>query len=58
MRREMQVLHNFNRGKNLTRFGNWFLQRIATGFRRHFVNQDFVTQDWSPPDENLVLQQI
>ncbi len=46
----VQVLCNFNRRKNLTRFGNLFLQLIA--------NQEFTTQDWSPPYEDLVLQQI
>jgi colanic acid/amylovoran biosynthesis glycosyltransferase len=58
---QMQVLHNFSRGKNLTRFGSWFLQRIATPDfppTQDFVNQVLVTQDWSAPRENLVLQQI
>jgi len=45
-----QVLHNFNRRKNLTHFGDRFLQLIAT--------QDFTNQDWRPPHEDLVLQQI
>jgi colanic acid/amylovoran biosynthesis glycosyltransferase len=47
---QVQVLHNFNRRKNLTQFGDRFLQLIAT--------HDFATQDWSPPHEDLVLQQI
>jgi colanic acid/amylovoran biosynthesis glycosyltransferase len=58
---QKQVDHNFSRGKNLTRFGSWFLQRIATPDfppSQDFVNQDFVTQDWRAPRENLVLQQI
>ncbi len=46
----VQVLHNFNRKKNLTRFGDRFLQRIAP--------EDFVSQDWSLPHEDSVLQQI
>ena len=46
----LQVLHNFDRRKNLTRFGDLFLQLIAT--------QEFAPQDWSPPHEDLVLQQI
>jgi colanic acid/amylovoran biosynthesis glycosyltransferase len=46
----VQVLHNFNRRKNLTQFGNRFLQRIAA--------RDFAIHDWSPPHEDLVLQQI
>ncbi len=46
----VQVLHNFNRRKNLTRFGDRFLQLIAT--------QEFAPQDWSPPHEDFVLQQI
>jgi colanic acid/amylovoran biosynthesis glycosyltransferase len=46
----VQVVHNFSRRKNLTHFGDRFLQRIAS--------QQFATQDWSPPHEDLVLQQI
>ena len=46
----VQVLRNFNRRKNLARFGNLFLQLIA--------NQEFTPQDWSPPYEDFVLQQI
>ncbi|MGA8503070.1 MAG: glycosyltransferase [Candidatus Sulfotelmatobacter sp.] len=63
---QMQVVHNFSRTKNLTRFGSWFLQRIAApdfpptqdSVAQDSVTQDFVTQDWSAPRENLVLQQI
>ena len=36
----LQVLHNFNRSKNLTQFGDRFLQLIAT--------QDFATQELEP----------
>jgi colanic acid/amylovoran biosynthesis glycosyltransferase len=46
----VQVLHNFNRTKNLNHFGDRFLQRVAI--------QELVIQDWSPPHEDLVLQQI
>jgi colanic acid/amylovoran biosynthesis glycosyltransferase len=46
----VQVLHNFSRRRNLTRFGDRFLQLIAT--------QEFAPQDWSPPHEDFVLQQI
>lgn len=46
----LQVLHNFSRGKNVTRFGDRFLQLIAT--------PESATQDWSPPHEDFVLQQI
>jgi len=46
----VQVLNNFSRRENLTRFGDQFLQLIA--------NQEFARQDWSPPDEDFVLQQI
>jgi hypothetical protein len=68
---QMQVVHNFSRGKNLTRFGSWFLQRIAApdshptrdfvtqdSLTQDSLTQDFVTQEWSAPRENLVLQQI
>jgi colanic acid/amylovoran biosynthesis glycosyltransferase len=47
---QAQVLHNFSRTKNLSHFGDRFLQRIAI--------PDLVIQDWSPPHEDLVLQQI
>lgn len=46
----VQVWHNFNRRKNLRRFGDWFLRRVA--------NHDSVTEDWSSPHEDFVLQQI
>jgi glycosyltransferase involved in cell wall biosynthesis len=46
----VHVLNNFNSSKNLTRFGDLFLQRI--------VAREFTPQDWSPPHEDLVLQQI
>ncbi len=47
---QMQILHNFSRTKNLSHFGDRFLQRIAI--------EDLVIQDWSAPHEDLVLQQI
>lgn len=46
----VQVLHNFDRAKNLTRFGDQFLSRISI--------QHFTPHDWSPRHEDLVLQQI
>jgi colanic acid/amylovoran biosynthesis glycosyltransferase len=46
----IQVLRNFSSRKNLTRFGDRFLQLI--------VSQKFASQDWSPPHEDFVLQQI
>jgi glycosyltransferase involved in cell wall biosynthesis len=46
----VQVLHNFSRQKTLTLFADSFLQLIA--------NQEFAPQDWSPPHEDSVLQQI
>jgi colanic acid/amylovoran biosynthesis glycosyltransferase len=46
----VQVLHNFNRRKNLTCFGDLFLQLMA--------KQEFAPQDWSAPHEDFVLQQI
>ncbi len=46
----VQVLHNFGRCKNLTRFGDRFLQLTA--------NQEFENQDWSPHHEDFVLQQV
>jgi colanic acid/amylovoran biosynthesis glycosyltransferase len=45
-----QVLHNFSRRRNLIRFGDRFVQLIAT--------HDFTTKDWSSPHEDLVLQQV
>ena len=47
---QVQILHNFNRTKNLGHFGDRFLQRIAI--------EELVIQDWSPPHEDLVLQQV
>jgi glycosyltransferase involved in cell wall biosynthesis len=41
----VQILHNFDRQKNLTCIGGVFLQRIAA-------------HNWSPPDEDPLLQQI
>lgn len=46
----VQILHNFNRRKNLTQFADQFLQLLAP--------RDFATQNWSPPHEDFVLQQI
>jgi glycosyltransferase involved in cell wall biosynthesis len=46
----VQVLHNFNHGKNLTQFGDGFVQRIAA--------RTLVNEDWSPSHEDSVLQQI
>jgi glycosyltransferase involved in cell wall biosynthesis len=46
----LQVLHNFNSGKNLTHFGDRFLHLTA----RH----DFTTRDGSSRHEDFVLQQI
>jgi hypothetical protein len=63
-----QVLHNFNRRKNLTQFGDRFLQLIATPdfaardltnhnwTNQDWTNQDWTNQDWSPPHEDIVLQ--
>jgi glycosyltransferase involved in cell wall biosynthesis len=55
-----QVLRNFNRRKNLTQFGDRFLQLIATQdfAARDLTNQDWTNQDWSPPHEDIVLQQV
>ena len=41
----VQIANNFSRKKNLTRFGDSFLQLLAL-------------RDWSPPHEDFVLQQI
>jgi colanic acid/amylovoran biosynthesis glycosyltransferase len=46
----VQVLRNFDRKENLTRFGDQFLELIAT--------HEFATQDWSAPHEDPILQQI
>ena len=45
-----QVLHNFNRGKNLAHFCERFLQRIEL--------HEFRSDDWSAPHESVALQQI
>jgi colanic acid/amylovoran biosynthesis glycosyltransferase len=61
----VQVVHNFHRGKNLTQFGDRFLQLVAPhdfagqdSATRDYTNQNFAYQDWSPPHEDFVLQQI
>jgi glycosyltransferase involved in cell wall biosynthesis len=61
----LQVLRNFSRRKNLTRFAERFLQLVADSrcaahdsTPKNFAMQDFATQDWSPPHEDTVLQQI
>jgi glycosyltransferase involved in cell wall biosynthesis len=46
----VQVLHNFNRAKNLSCFCELFLEMIGTNVSE--------PQDRNPPYENLVLQQI
>jgi colanic acid/amylovoran biosynthesis glycosyltransferase len=46
----VQVLHNFSRRKNLTRFADQFLQLITP--------EHFAVQDWSSPHADLILQQI
>jgi colanic acid/amylovoran biosynthesis glycosyltransferase len=46
----VQVLHNFNRRKNLNNFCERFLERIGP--------HEVVPKDWSPPHESAVLQQI
>ncbi len=51
----VQVLHNFSHRKNLTQFGDRFLQLIST---QDSANKDFENQDWSPPHEDFVLQQV
>jgi glycosyltransferase involved in cell wall biosynthesis len=59
-----QVLHNFNHQTSLETFADRFLQRIMSyksadeSADNDFDNQDFPNHDWSPPDEDLVLQQI
>lgn len=47
---QVQILHNFNRRKNLIDFSDRFLQLIAA--------QAFTNHDRRPPHEDLVLQQI
>jgi colanic acid/amylovoran biosynthesis glycosyltransferase len=51
----VQILHNFSRRRNLTQFGDRFLQLIST---QDSSNQDSSNQDWSPPHADFVLQQI
>jgi glycosyltransferase involved in cell wall biosynthesis len=46
----VQVLHNFNRRKNLSNFCQRFLERIGP--------HEVIPKDWSPPYESAVLQQI
>jgi glycosyltransferase involved in cell wall biosynthesis len=46
----VQVLHNFNRRKNLATFCHRFLKRIRP--------DEVIPKDWSPPYESAVLQQI
>jgi colanic acid/amylovoran biosynthesis glycosyltransferase len=46
----VHVVHNFNRRKNLDQFAEQFLKRV--------VAKDLATQNWSPPHEDLVLQQV
>jgi colanic acid/amylovoran biosynthesis glycosyltransferase len=51
----VQVVHNFNRKKNLTLFADRFLQLVVAP---NFEHKDAPTPDWSLPHEDLVLQQI
>jgi glycosyltransferase involved in cell wall biosynthesis len=46
----LQVLHNFNRRKNLSKFCQRFLERIGP--------HEVIPEDWNPPYESAVLQQI
>jgi len=46
----LQTVHNYSRSKNLTHFSKHFLQLIPDG--------EFATEDWRPPHEDLILQQI
>jgi colanic acid/amylovoran biosynthesis glycosyltransferase len=46
----IQVLQNFSRTTNLSRFTDRFLERITAA--------DAVTENWNRPHEDLVLQQI
>jgi len=59
------IAHNFNHEKNLTEFGDQFLRLIAPGSLANpdfatpkLANQDLTSQDWSPPHEDSLLQQI
>jgi glycosyltransferase involved in cell wall biosynthesis len=56
----LQVLHNFNRRKNVIHFGDRFLQRIAIQgpADQDLATRPSTTQDWSATHEDLVLQQI
>ena len=47
---QTQILRNFSRRKNLTRFGDHFLQLVE--------GQKLTPQDWSPPHEDFILQQV
>lgn len=51
----VQVVENFSRRRNLTEFGDRFLHRIAP---QTFEDKDLPTRYWSPPHEDIVLQQI
>lgn len=46
----VQVLHNFNRRKNLSNFCQRFLERTGP--------HEVIPKDWSPHNEGAVLQQI
>ena len=46
----VQVLHNFNRRKNLSNFCQRFLERTGP--------HEVIAKDWSPHNESAVLQQI
>jgi glycosyltransferase involved in cell wall biosynthesis len=46
----VQVLHNFSHSKNLSHFCDCFLHLVA--------NRHFATENWRPPHEDLILQQI
>jgi glycosyltransferase involved in cell wall biosynthesis len=46
----VQVLHNFNRRKNLSNFCERFLERIGP--------HEVIPKDWSSPHASVVLQQI
>jgi colanic acid/amylovoran biosynthesis glycosyltransferase len=61
----VQILHHFSRTRNLIHFGDLFLQRIAPEYRPPRTSQPHnspthhsPTQDWSPPHEDSVLQQV
>jgi len=46
----VQVLHNFNREKNLARFTRQFLRQVTS--------EQFAMREWSSLHEDIVLQQI